>query len=85
MTRETGDLVDWLDDRGFGFIQRPGGAGKIYVHMKSIGKSTDRPRRGDRIEYTVSTGRDGRPVAIDAAILGAPPRPPPPHRLRLPC
>lgn len=78
MAREKGDLVDWLDDRGFGFIQRPGGAGKLYVHMKSIGKSVDRPRIGDRLEYTVESGRDGRPVAVDVIILTAPPKPPPP-------
>lgn len=77
MTREKGELVDWLDHRGFGFIQRPGDGGKIYVHMKSIGKSVDRPKIGDRLEYTVEPGRDGRPVAVDVIILTAPPKPPP--------
>ncbi|MDP3737568.1 MAG: DUF1294 domain-containing protein [Hyphomonadaceae bacterium] len=76
MTREKGELVDWLDNRGFGFIQRPGGAGKLYVHMKSIGKSVDRPKPGDLLEYTVQPGKDGRPVAIDVIILTAPPKPP---------
>jgi uncharacterized membrane protein YsdA (DUF1294 family)/cold shock CspA family protein len=78
VTRETGELVDWLDDRGFGFIQRPNGAGKIYVHMKSIGKSTDRPKTGDLLDYAIGAGKDGRPVATDVHNLGAPPKPPPP-------
>lgn len=77
MTREQGELVDWRDERGFGFIQRPGGAGKIYVHMKSIGKSVDRPKPGDHMDYAIGTGKDGRPVAIDVKIIGAPPKPPP--------
>lgn len=77
MTREKGELVDWLDNRGFGFIQRPGGAGKLYVHMKSIGKSVDRPKSGDKLEYTVQSGKDGRLVAVDVIILTAPPKPPP--------
>jgi uncharacterized membrane protein YsdA (DUF1294 family)/cold shock CspA family protein len=81
VTRETGELVDWRDERGFGFIRRPGNAGKIYVHMKSIGKSVDRPRPGDRLEYTVGSDKAGRPVALDVKFVrGAPqqqPTPPP--------
>lgn len=77
MKRETGELVDWHDTRGFGFIQRPGGAGKIYVHMKSIGKSVERPRPGDRLEYALGSDRNGRPVALDVIVLTALPKPPP--------
>ena len=76
MTRERGILEDWLDQRGFGFIRRPNGA-KLYVHMKSIGKSTERPKTGDNLEYTVTTGKDGRPVATDVTFVAAPPPPAP--------
>jgi uncharacterized membrane protein YsdA (DUF1294 family)/cold shock CspA family protein len=78
VTRERGQLEDWLDNRGFGFIRRPGSAGKIYVHMKSIGKSTERPKIGDWLEYAVSTGKDGRPVAVEVNFAEAPPKPAPP-------
>jgi uncharacterized membrane protein YsdA (DUF1294 family)/cold shock CspA family protein len=78
VTREQGELVDWHDARGFGFIQRPGGGGKIYVHMKSIGKSVERPRIGDRLDYALGSDKAGRPVAMDVRILTAPkPRPAP--------
>jgi uncharacterized membrane protein YsdA (DUF1294 family)/cold shock CspA family protein len=77
VTRETGILVDWRDERGFGFIQRPGSAGKIYVHMKSIGKSVDRPKHGDKLEYTVGADRNGRPVALDVIFVRDTPPPPP--------
>jgi uncharacterized membrane protein YsdA (DUF1294 family)/cold shock CspA family protein len=77
VTRERGVLVDWRDDRGFGFIRRPGTAGKIYVHMKSIGKSVDRPRHGDQMDYEISTDKAGRPVAVDVRIIRAEPKPPP--------
>lgn len=80
MTRERGKLEDWLDQRGFGFIRRPDGS-KLYVHMKSIGKSTERPKIGDNLEYTVSPGKDGRPVATDVVFVAAPPPPPPPPLL----
>jgi len=47
VAREKGILEDWHDARGFGFIRRPDGAGKLYVHMKAIGKSNERPKAGD--------------------------------------
>lgn len=81
MTRETGVLVDWRDERGFGFIRRPGSAGKIYVHMKSIGKSVDRPKHGDKLEYTVGADKTGRPVALDVVFVRDTPAPPPPKSL----
>ena len=62
MAREKGILEDWHDARGFGFIRRPAG-GKLYVHMKSIGKSTERPKAGDTLSYEVGRGANGRPAA----------------------
>lgn len=78
MARERGVLVDWRDERGFGFIRRPGAAGKIYVHMKSIGKSVDRPKHGDTLDYEVGADKQGRPVAVDVMIVRDAPRPAPP-------
>ncbi len=83
MTRERGKLEDWIDQRGFGFIRRPNGT-KLYVHMKSIGKSTERPKIGDSLEYTVAPGKDGRPTATDVIFVAAPPPPPPPTGKRNP-
>ncbi len=78
VTHEKGILEDWHDARGFGFIRRPGNAGKIYVHMKSIGKSVDRPKPGDILTYDIAEGSGGRLVAINVQNLGAPPPPKPP-------
>lgn len=71
MAREKGILEDWHDARGFGFIRRPDGS-KIYVHMKSIGKSIDRPKPGDALTYEVGEGAGGRPAAVKARILEKP-------------
>ena len=72
MARERGTLADWHDARGFGFIQRPGGA-KLYVHMKSIGKSVDRPKPGDILSYDIGEGSGGRSVALNVVNHGSPP------------
>jgi len=72
VARENGILEDWHDARGFGFIRRPGAAGKLYVHMKSIGKSNERPKPGDRLTYEVGEGANGRPAALKARIIEPP-------------
>lgn len=71
MAREKGILEDWHDARGFGFIRRPDGS-KIYVHMKSIGKSIDRPKPGDALTYEIGEGAGGRSAAVKARIIEKP-------------
>ncbi|MEO8136771.1 MAG: cold shock and DUF1294 domain-containing protein [Betaproteobacteria bacterium] len=73
MTRETGELVDWKDDRGFGFIRRPDGSETIFVHIRSIRRATERPRIGDRMSYSIGVGKDGRSVANEVDIVAQPP------------
>jgi uncharacterized membrane protein YsdA (DUF1294 family)/cold shock CspA family protein len=75
VTRETGELIDWNNERGFGFIKRPGALGTIYVHIKAIGRSMDRPKVGDQLSYGIVPGKDGRPSAANVDIVGTPPKP----------
>ena len=74
--RQTGELVDWNDDRGFGFIRAASGA-KIFVHISAIAPTNGatRPRIGDRLSFDTAPGRDGRPSATHAMITGANPAP----------
>jgi uncharacterized membrane protein YsdA (DUF1294 family)/cold shock CspA family protein len=71
VAREKGILEDWHDARGFGFIRRPDGS-KLYIHMKSIGKSIDRPKPGDALTYEIGEGAGGRPAAVKARIIEQP-------------
>jgi uncharacterized membrane protein YsdA (DUF1294 family)/cold shock CspA family protein len=72
MSRETGELVDWKDDRGFGFIRRPSGTETIFVHIRSIRRAVERPKIGDRMSYAVGVGKGGRSVATDVEIITPP-------------
>jgi len=72
VAREKGILEDWHDARGFGFIRRPGAAGKLYVHMKAIGKSSERPKAGDILSYEIGEGANGRPAAVKVSIVEPP-------------
>ncbi|MDZ4762085.1 MAG: cold shock and DUF1294 domain-containing protein [Alphaproteobacteria bacterium] len=71
MTRETGELVDWNDERGFGFIRPTDGSSDIYVHIKAMRRGDQRPNVGDRLSFVLAAGKDGRRAAADAAIIGA--------------
>lgn len=81
--RQTGELIEWNDDRGFGFIRAPNGE-KIFIHISALGSSSDgtRPRMGDRVSYETAPGRDGRPSAARAVIAGSNPAPGNPVRQR---
>ncbi|ODT71787.1 MAG: hypothetical protein ABS75_06510 [Pelagibacterium sp. SCN 63-23] len=68
-----GELVQWNDARGFGFIAGDDGK-RYFVHISSIRRMVNRPRAGDRVNFVPDVGRDGRPCAIDVTIKGANPR-----------
>ncbi len=72
MARQAGELVQWNDERGFGFIVADDGQ-RCFVHIKSIGRIATRPRVGDRVSFALTQGRDGRPAARDVQIAGANP------------
>lgn len=72
MARQTGELVQWNDERGFGFIAGDDGQ-RSFVHISDIGRIATRPRAGDRVSFTPGRGSDGRPTAKDVRIAGANP------------
>lgn len=61
----TGVLVDWNDERGFGFIERDGK--KLFVHVSAFDLAHGRPRCGDFIGFETGPGKDGRPQAVRAS------------------
>jgi uncharacterized membrane protein YsdA (DUF1294 family)/cold shock CspA family protein len=69
-----GELVDWNDARGFGFIQAEDGL-RYFVHITSIARIATRPRSGDRVEFEPYRGEDGRIQARSVKIAGANPLP----------
>jgi uncharacterized membrane protein YsdA (DUF1294 family)/cold shock CspA family protein len=73
MSRLQGELVEWNDDRGFGFIRADADGQRHFVHVRQIRRIVNRPRAGDRLSFAIGRGIDGRPAAIDAEILGGNP------------
>lgn len=66
MTRRSGELVQWNNKGGFGFV-RDGAGHDFYLHISKV--VGERPRIGDKVEFGIASGRNGRPAAIDARVL----------------
>jgi len=60
MSKETG-VVKWFnDDKGFGFISRDNGGDDVFVHFRAINGSGRRSlREGDKVEFSVTKGDKG--------------------------
>jgi uncharacterized membrane protein YsdA (DUF1294 family)/cold shock CspA family protein len=69
-TMLSGQLVQWNDERGFGFIAASDGK-RYFVHISNIRRIVDRPRMGDFVAFAPDIGKDGRPSARNVSIRGA--------------
>lgn len=54
--------VRWFSaTKGYGFIGRDDGAGDVFVHVSAVQRAgLDTLREGQRVEFEVALGRDGR-------------------------
>src|SRR5712671_2296511 len=68
--RLKGTLVEWNDDRGFGFIEPADGGGRVFCHVKAFEVRVRRPMAGDRLTYELSKGSDGRTSAARVRPMG---------------
>lgn len=61
--RYQGQVIEWHDDKGYGFIQplNPGqGENRIFLHIKSFSQRGPRPLAGAVLEYEVIQDSKGR-------------------------
>lgn len=76
MAQQRGRVVQWNDDRGFGFIESQDGR-RHFAHISAFERSAARPLAGDPVSFSPVVGTDGRAQAALVRILkvNAPPRP----------
>lgn len=66
--RKLGKIVDWNDNRGFGFIVPEGGGDRVFVHIKAFRPGQARPRGGDLVDYVPTTDDKDRRRADDVVF-----------------
>lgn len=70
--RDQGRLVEWFDEKGYGFIQ-PDDAEKerVFLHIKDFARPGPRPIIGCALEYLVILDERGRFRAQQVTYLKA--------------
>lgn len=78
--RFDGRLIQWNDERGFGFIEPAQGGDKVFVHIRAFARAdrepSARPRVGERLSFEIELDTRGRKQArrvgrADALVQGS--------------
>jgi cold shock CspA family protein len=74
--RTHGTLAAWNDDRGFGFIELPGGGERIFVHISAFPRGGVRPAVGELVSFEIDMREAGKKRAVRVMRCGSngPPR-----------
>jgi len=60
-----GKVLNWNDDKGFGFVEPNGGGERAFVHIKNFKPRVRRPINGDVIIFKLVHERNNRYKATD--------------------
>lgn len=71
--RLRGTIKTWNDERGFGFIRPETPGPDVFLHISALPSGTHRPTVGERVQYFLLPGDQGKPRAkgvtyVDRAI-----------------
>jgi uncharacterized membrane protein YsdA (DUF1294 family)/cold shock CspA family protein len=67
--RFQGKLINWNDDKGFGFVEPNGGGARSFVHIKSFQTRSKRPVEGDLIVYEQVNEARGKCKAVNVSLV----------------
>jgi uncharacterized membrane protein YsdA (DUF1294 family)/cold shock CspA family protein len=71
VTRYSGRISNWNDERGFGFVVQNDDVARVFVHIKSFESLPKRPSEGDLISYALQKDHLGRISAISTRYMDA--------------
>jgi len=71
----SGRITNWIDGKGYGFIETVGSDVDIFVHARNVASIDGAPPqgrvslyRGDRVEFEVGPGRNGKSEAVNVRV-----------------
>ncbi len=72
--RYQGKLIEWNDDKAFGFVMPNAGGRKIFLHLNEFlnQRSARRPRVGDLLTFEVGLDEQKRSCAKNVSFVVAP-------------
>lgn len=68
--RQTGTLVEWNDERGFGFVEPANGGERAFCHISQFTVRSRRPSVGQKLNYEISRDERGRLRAVQIRPVG---------------
>ncbi len=68
--RLKGKLINWNDDKAFGFIAPNGGGDHIFIHKTALSNRKRTPKINDVITFSISKDNQGRYCADEATFTG---------------
>lgn len=71
--RLQGKIIEWNDERGFGFIIQNGASERTFLHVSALRKTKGRPLLGRLVTYEIRRDDKGRLQAVAAELVGSNP------------
>jgi len=68
--RLKGKLIQWDDEKAFGFISLNGGGGDVFIHKTAFSNRMRSPKINDIITFTLTKDKQGRNCADEATFSG---------------
>ncbi|ELE2040528.1 cold shock and DUF1294 domain-containing protein [Vibrio vulnificus] len=65
-----GQIIEWNDEKGYGFISAIGGELKVFFHISSVTNRGYRPKIKDNVTFNVAEDKKGRFNAENVVVLG---------------
>jgi len=67
--RRSGVIVDWNDERGFGFVTPTDGSRRVFAHISEFPRDAPRPSDGDELSFVVGADEEGRRQATGIEVI----------------
>jgi CspA family cold shock protein len=63
-----GTLVEWIKERGFGFVSPEDGGADLFCHASSLEDGLE-VATGSLVEFDEGVARSGKPCAVNVRVI----------------